>query len=53
MFSILRLFAGIIMKIMSNKVTNNEISEETLRTAPYPTAPGFCSNFDGHFRIFL
>ena len=32
MFSILRLFAGIIMKLMSNKVTINGISEKNTPT---------------------
>ena len=53
MFSILRIFAGSITELMFHKVTNKRFSVNALRTILVPWRTRICSNFDGHFRIFL
>ena len=55
MFSILRLFAGSIMKSLSNRVTNNEISGKFTHTPMHQElavtlmdTPGFFYSFSLH-----
>ena len=41
------------MELMSNKVKTIDFLRRLWKQYLYPKEPGFCSNFDGHFRIFL
>ena len=53
MFSILRLFAGIIMKLMSNKVTNNGISGKFTHTQKHLDLAANLMNTSGYILIAI
>ena len=53
MFSILRIFAEIIMKLMSNKVTNNGIYEKNTHTPKHQDCAATLMDTSGYFLTAL